>query len=79
MNEIIKRDVKKGELQYLDGIYNLQKKHMDLLTDLIKRPSLGKEITELTVKKDIILDKNLIYTEIDHPYKKMQNKSEEEK
>lgn len=77
MNEVIKRDVKKGELQYSDGIQNLQKKHMELLTELVHRPSLGKEIIDINVRKEALLNSDLVHTELDPPYKKTDKLSEE--
>ena len=79
MKESINKDLRKADLSYLDGIYDLQKRHMDLLTDLIQRPTLGKEITDITIKKQELLNNDLIHTEIDIPVKKDDKKSLETK
>lgn len=77
MNELINKDIRKGELLYLDGIQNLQKKHMELLTDLIQRPILGKDITDVTLQKQNLLNSDLINTDLDILYKKTFKQSKE--
>ncbi len=44
MNELTKRDVKKGELAYLGNIQDIHNTHMELLFDLMQHPTLGTNI-----------------------------------
>ncbi len=77
MNELIKRDVKKGELPYLDGIQTIHNKHMELLTDLMQHPTLGNDIPDITERKDVLLNSKLFYTELEPHFKKPRKISEE--
>ena len=72
MNELTKRDVKKSELQYLDGIVNIQKKHMELITDLMEYPTLGKDILDIKERKDILKNNLIFNSELQPPYKKQK-------
>jgi len=76
MNELIKRDVKKGELHYLDGIQTIHNKHMELLTDLMQHPTLGNDIPDITERKDVLLNSKLFYTELEPHFKKPRKISE---
>ena len=78
MNETTKRDAKKGELPYLDGVQNIHKKHMELLTDLMQHPTLRTDIPDITERKDILLNGKLLHTELEPPFKKPREISEEE-
>ena len=76
MNELIKRDAKKGELPYLDGVQTIHNKHMELLTDLMKHPTLGTDIPDITERKDVLLNSKLLHTELEPPFKKPRQTSE---
>ena len=77
MNEQIKRDVKKGELPYLNGVQNIHNKHMEILTDLMQHPTLRTDIPDITERKDILLNSQLLHTELELPCKKPREVSEE--
>jgi hypothetical protein len=77
MDEFRKRDAKKGELPYLDGVQNIHNKHMELLTDLMQHPTLRTDIPDITEIKDILLNNNLLHTELEPPFKKTRKQSEE--
>ena len=67
MNDLIKREGKKGELLYLDGIENIHMKHMQLLSDLLKRPTLRTEIPNVNNTNDIYPNKMVFHTELELP------------
>ena len=77
MNELTKRDAKKGELPYLDGVQTIHNKHMELLTDLMQHPTLRTDIPDITERKDILLNSKLLHTELEPPFKKPRETSEE--
>ena len=77
MNELTKRDVKKGELAYLDDIQDIHNKHMELLFDLMQHPKLGKNIPDITERKDVLLNSKLFHTELEPPFKKPREPPEE--
>ena len=77
MNELIKRDAKKGELPYLDGVQTIHNKHMELLTDLMQHPTLRTNIPDITERKDTLLNSKLLHTELEPPSKKPRETSEE--
>ena len=77
MNEVTKRDVKKGELPYLNGIQDINNKHMEILTDLMQRPTLRTDIPDITERKDVMSNSNLLHTELEPPFKKPRKTPEE--
>jgi hypothetical protein len=77
MNEPTKRDVEKYKLSHLDRIQTIHKKHMELLTDLMKHPTLGTDIPDITERKDVLLNSKLFHTEIEPPFKKPRKTPEE--
>ena len=78
MNELIKRDAKKGELPYLDGVQTIHNKHMELLTDLMQHPTLRTDIPDITERKDILLNSKRLHTELEPPFKKPNKTPEQE-
>ena len=77
MNELTKRDVKKGELPYLGGIQDIHNKHMELLTDLMQHSTLRTDIPDITERKDVLLNSKLFHTELEPPFQKPRKTSEE--
>ena len=77
MNELTKRDVKKGELAYLGNIQDIHNTHMELLFDLMQHPTLGTNIPDITKRKDVLLNNKLFHTELELPLKKPRQTSEE--
>ena len=77
MNEVTKRDVKKGELPYLNGIQDIHNKHMELLTDLMQHPTLRTDIPDIIERKDVLLNSKLVHSELEPPFKKPRKTSEE--
>jgi hypothetical protein len=77
MNELTKRDVKKGELPYLGGIQDIHNKHMELLTDLMQHSTLRTDIPDIIERKDVLLNSKLVHTELEPPCKKPRKTSEE--
>jgi hypothetical protein len=77
MNELKKRNLEKDKGSHLDRIHNIHNKHMELLTDLMKHPTLGTDILDIKERKDVLLNSNLLHTELEPPYKKQSKTSEE--
>jgi len=77
MNEIVKRDGKKGELLYLKGIDTIHMKHMELLSDLMQHPTLRTEIPNLDDRNDIFQHNKFIHTELEPPIIKPKKIPEE--
>jgi len=77
MNELTKRDVKKEKLTYLDGIQTIHNKHMELLTDLMQHPTLRTDIPDITEREDVLQNSKLFHTELEPPFKKPRQISEE--
>ena len=77
MNEIPKRDVKKGGFPYLNGIQDIHNKHMELLTDLMQHPTLENDIPDIIERKEILLNSNLLHTELEPAFKKPRKTFEE--
>ena len=76
MNELTKRDVKKGELAYLGGIQDIHNKHMELLTDLMQHSTLRTDIPDIIERKDVLLNSKLVHSELEPPFKKPSKTSE---
>ena len=70
MSEIPARDVKKQNQPYLDNMEIIHQKHMEILTDLLHYPTLGKAIPDITQRKDILLSCDLFQQYLDIPEKK---------
>jgi hypothetical protein len=78
MNELIKRDSKKGELLYLEGIDRIHMKHMQILTDLMHRPTIQTEIPNILTRDNRCLNTKPLHSELMPPNLFQRKKSQEE-